>query len=277
MFNLDGVQTSTTLPSFSNSAPAIPSGSGVGALVATIGAQPPGNSTTISAAQPSISSPVSGATASVGCVGYGSVGFSVKGSYTGAVVAFDLSDDNGITWYPSVGSLSGMYYPQPNYSLTANSSVNFSVPVGPATNIRIRALALTSGSFAVIATLAADAWMPGIQNSQNYQSSVPFTSLNAATSAPTTGSALIMPCTCTNWSMQISATGGPNVLDVTLFGSLDGTNWSPIPIGRWSLQNGQQINEIISIATSPILAVYALLCTLAGGTSPTVTAKIAGM
>lgn len=65
-------------------------------------------------------------------------------------------------------------------------------------------------------------------------------------------------------------TGAPTTVSVTLQGSLDGVNWFVLATSSSTTGDYQ------SVADKPVFFVRANLATLTGGTSPTVTARIAG-
>lgn len=68
-------------------------------------------------------------------------------------------------------------------------------------------------------------------------------------------------------AIQVTTTGSPSTISVTVQGSLDGANWS-------TLGSAITATGLTFIADSPVLFLRAVLGTLTGGTSPTVTVTV---
>lgn len=99
------------------------------------------------------------------------------------------------------------------------------------------------------------------------------TLLNAATSTGA-GNPFIFQCARSNHTIQVTATGVPTEVKVTLEGSLDLVNYDTI--GTWDMTAGQALGDIVSVGNASIIGVRAHLITLSGGTSPAVTVNYAG-
>ncbi|MCG5220273.1 hypothetical protein [Streptosporangium sp. KLBMP 9127] len=96
---------------------------------------------------------------------------------------------------------------------------------------------------------------------------LPFTSLDAATSAPQEGAARDYEGVLTNHTMLVTATGSPSQISVQLQGSHDGSTWV-------DLANTSSWPTAVSVQRA-VRYVRARLGGVTGGSSPTVTATIA--
>ena len=77
-------------------------------------------------------------------------------------------------------------------------------------------------------------------------------------------------------ALQVTITGGPSAVTVTLEGSLDGTTFCTIGTHAMSAGELTATKAIYFDADSPVLHVKANLTVLTGGTSPTVTVTYEG-
>lgn len=98
-----------------------------------------------------------------------------------------------------------------------------------------------------------------------------MTSLSAA-AAPGNGTAFNLGSAVNNISVQLNVSGTPSAVSVSFQGSLDGTNWNTIG----SAITSSAATSLTAFAGTPVTQIRAVLNTLSGGSSPTVTALIAG-
>lgn len=80
---------------------------------------------------------------------------------------------------------------------------------------------------------------------------------------------------CRTFSMQVVLTGTPTGGVVTLEGSNDGSNAIPTALATFTIGTDANL-EAKYVVDKPVAFVRAKLASLAGGTSPTVSAKVAG-
>jgi hypothetical protein len=81
-----------------------------------------------------------------------------------------------------------------------------------------------------------------------------------------------------NLSMQTILTGSPTGGTVTLYGSLDGTNFDTTSTGLAQFTIGTDASGAIKfVVDKPVMAVKVTLASLAGGTAPTITANVIAM
>lgn len=99
-------------------------------------------------------------------------------------------------------------------------------------------------------------------------------SLNAAT-ATGLGTAIHLGVPREDHAMQVVFTGSPTAVKVLLWGSLDGTNYGSTPAATFDTADGLVSGDKIGVSESNFTHVLADLVTLTGGTTPTVTARIA--
>lgn len=92
-------------------------------------------------------------------------------------------------------------------------------------------------------------------------------SLDAASSAPTTGAVLTFDVPKSNVSMQVVTTGSPSSFAVSFKVSLDGANFVEV--------TQASADGILTSVDSPVIAVRADLVSMSGGSAPTVTAIMA--
>lgn len=99
-----------------------------------------------------------------------------------------------------------------------------------------------------------------------------FISLSAATSTGA-GSELtsdVRPSA----TVQISITGAPSAVTVTLEGSIDGHNWDIVDTHIMSAGELTALGAIYGVADTPLKYRRLNLTTLTGGTAPTVTGYV---
>jgi hypothetical protein len=84
------------------------------------------------------------------------------------------------------------------------------------------------------------------------------------------GAAVILDPPRRSFGLQVTHTGGPTVVVVSLDGSIDGTNW--FSLGSWSTLT---FGDIVFIVDKVVTQIRGNLTVLTGGTSPTVTAWVA--
>lgn len=76
-----------------------------------------------------------------------------------------------------------------------------------------------------------------------------------------------------DFSMQVVLTGSPTGGTITLESSNDGSNAAPTPLMTFVIGSDTNL-EINYVIDKPVAFVRATLAGLAGGTSPTVSAKV---
>ena len=95
-------------------------------------------------------------------------------------------------------------------------------------------------------------------------------SLNAVT-APGAGSAIMFDTPKSVVSLIATATGGPTDIDISLQGTIDGTNWVNL------VNSPTGTNKIIGSTDRAVLGIRAFLNNWNGGSTPTFTASVAAV
>ena len=133
-------------------AAALPVQPGTGATWFIQGVQPAATTGTVTTSTSTISTAVSQLNLAT---------ITISGTYAGVNITFEQSADGGTTWYPCAGSrvdtgviesVSGV--------LTANTTRAWDVPIGGATNFRVRATAWTSGTANIVIAPQSFAYDP---------------------------------------------------------------------------------------------------------------------
>lgn len=107
--------------------------------------------TVIGVEQPDVSGTFTNATQTTSITstsqdGYGTILFTISGTYGTASAVFELSDDGGTTWFPVVAARSDGSGSEIGYTSLTNVSRAWVIPVAGMDLVRIRSTAVASGS-----------------------------------------------------------------------------------------------------------------------------------
>lgn len=87
--------------------------------------------------------------------GYGTALVSINGTYGTATAVFEISDDDGTTWYSVQGSRTGDGIIESGYTSLTNISRVWIIPINGADKVRVRSTAVASGTVNVRITISS--------------------------------------------------------------------------------------------------------------------------
>lgn len=79
----------------------------------------------------------------------------VNGTFTGATIFFEFSDDGGVTFYPNTCTRSDIFLQESSETLTDSTNRSWDCGVAATSTFRVRLSAISSGTVNVAATLSA--------------------------------------------------------------------------------------------------------------------------
>ncbi len=196
---------------------------------------------------------------------------SFSGTFSNATVGFQVSPD-GTNWYDvSAWRLA-------DNSLVASAAISAAASFAvPNNGMRCRAKVTAIGGSITSMTARLD----GVQLPIGTVLPSPTPNVSPATSlsavaANGNGTTIDFGTCVRTFSLQTLLTGTPTGGTVVLQLSNDGTNWSPTITGSTFTIGAQVSGEMVFVSDKPARYARAVLAGLTGGTSPTVTTRIAG-
>lgn len=87
--------------------------------------------------------------------GYGTALVSINGTYGTATAVFEVSDDNGTTWYPAIATRSDNTASETGYTTLTNTNRQWQIALGGNDSVRVRSTAVASGTVNVRISVVA--------------------------------------------------------------------------------------------------------------------------